>query len=217
MFVIPCRFDPAKPIVFECVMSIMRHMPNERIFVMDSCSEDQQYLATLVGLGCTIAKGNEHYEAGAYWFAYENFPDEDFFYLIHDSLLVLQDLTHYKSEDVTPLSVLKDWSNVIAAHKEWAEEVIKQSDYEYMTKGFAMLLGTMSFTKRSVLDKLYAKNFHKVLPTDKIGSQSMERLWGIALAQEGYPYEYLAERAIGNAPQLRGNNAPIRKIWLNRS
>lgn len=220
MFVVPCKFLEEAPIVFECVEAIQQYMPEEQILVMDSCSNTTEYLSVLYKTGCHIAKGNKNYETGAYWFAYENFPDENFFYLIHDSLIIQEDLSRYKHFDVSPIVTQLNWTHTAEIHRSWAKEIIKLTDYKYLKDGFRMFSGSMSCIRRSVLDKLRAKNFHKILPEDKRQSETMERLWGMVLAQEGYsPEELEILQVFGKdfrKNKVKWQNLPVKKVLLGR-
>jgi hypothetical protein len=85
-----------------------------------------------------------------------------------------------------------------------------------------MIFGGMLFSRREVLDRLHAKNFHRVLPTDKVGSCAMERLWGIALQHEGLgdlvPRTFLSDWwGCEEIDGLKVTRTPLlTKVWLGR-
>jgi len=159
-------------------------MPNETLVVVDSCSPDQSYFSEIDA--DVILEGNVNYETGALWGAYEALPQEDFLYLIHDSCEILAPLNFCKDTPVSTLMTARAWSSSKPVHIYWALEHLRKSKYDFLGNRFEMIFGSMLFIERQLLDKIRAKDFHKVLPTDKVGSCAMERLWGIALAQEGH-------------------------------
>ena len=188
MIVFPCKYDPRYPMIQKAVASAKKWMPHERILVVDSNSEDRSYVDEVFELGAeSYQAGNENYETGAWWFAYENYPGEWFYYFVHDSCEFLHSMHWVKDYEVSTFMSLPGWSHAGQVHVDWGQKHIINSDYAFMVEGFSLCFGSMMFIQRSLLNKLHDKGFHKILPSDKIGSCSMERLWGIALAQEGFP------------------------------
>jgi hypothetical protein len=191
MFVIACA-DIDADIVDECFLATVEHMPDEEFHAIHT----------------------SNYEAGAYWEAYKRYPNEDFFYLIHDSLIVQEDLSRYKENECTILMTERDWYGAGPQHKEWAKEQLALTDYDYMDTGFPLVFGSIMFCQRSVLDRLHAKNFHKIMPTCKMHSQAMERIWGIALAQEGIKLDVIRPNL--HCHSHGWEDYPVRKIFMGR-
>ncbi len=67
----------------------------------------------------------------------------------------------------------------------WCKIKLGRTDY-FMPKVWLSVFGPIFMCKRVVMDKLYKKRFHKILPTNKQEQMCMERLFGIAFQQEGY-------------------------------
>ena len=67
----------------------------------------------------------------------------------------------------------------------WCNSKLKKTDY-FIPKVWLSVFGPIFMCKRVVMDKLYKKRFHKILPKNKLEQMSMERLFGIAFQQEGY-------------------------------
>ena len=63
------------------------------------------------------------------------------------------------------------------------------------------------------MKKLKENNFNKILPTNKNQSMAMERLFGIALRQEGYDLSNSVQGDHSNKPL---NTSNFEKIKLNR-
>jgi hypothetical protein len=99
LFVIPCRFSRKNQQIFECLGSIKKSNPNADIVIVDSDSEDKSYMLQISrheGIQVLDCK-NKHYDTGAYWKAFDLYPDYDFYFFIHDSLSVNTDLSAVNS------------------------------------------------------------------------------------------------------------------------
>ena len=97
LFVLPCRFDPDFPIIFEAVERIRKFHPQDDILVVDSDSSDVGYADVLKNNGVKVALiKNKNYDSGAYWWAYKHFCSEyDFFFFLHDSLLLKKNIEQF--------------------------------------------------------------------------------------------------------------------------
>jgi hypothetical protein len=168
-------------------------MPDERILVVDSDSPDKTYFATVEAMGAMVAPiANRHYETGALWHAYRAYPEESFFYLMHDSTEVLKDMTHLKNVPVSGFQGLEAWGNTEGFHVQWANDALATTKIPMSHVAFSMLMGCIHFVQHALLDRLVELGFHAVLPINKWQSQSMERLWGLAYAHIGhYPIPML--------------------------
>ena len=92
MFVVPCKFDPKRPVIFECIENIQAHHADPDILVIDSDSPDKSYLNWCRRRGCVVADiANHGYATGAWAYAVRNYPD-DFYYLMFDSVSVQSNL-----------------------------------------------------------------------------------------------------------------------------
>jgi glycosyltransferase involved in cell wall biosynthesis len=101
-FVIPCYFDPSRPVIFDCVASIRLYHPDSEIIVIDSGSKDKSYFQELAKFNVVIKDiNNQYYDTGAYWYAYKNFPEYDFFYFLHDSIVLNKSILHLLNYPVT--------------------------------------------------------------------------------------------------------------------
>ncbi len=67
----------------------------------------------------------------------------------------------------------------------WCKLKLSKTGY-FMPKIWLSVFGPIFMCKRVVMDKLYKKRFHNILPTNKLEQMCMERLFGIAFQQEGY-------------------------------
>ena len=119
VWVVPVRFDPENPVVFECVESIKRYHDDPIIIIVDSDSPDKSYLNWCVDQGCRIGPTNNHLRAfGAHAWAYRHNPDADFFCMIFDSLHIQKNLDYLQS---APVTATRHWPN--SMHDwGWAED-----------------------------------------------------------------------------------------------
>ena len=185
-FVVPVKFDPALPVVFDCVASIRKHHPDARIVVVDRASDDRSYLqdidADLIG----DFDRERCYPPAAYLWAYQQLPDEQTFALIHDSLTV-----HSPIPEPDPLLCVRHfltppqgwgWDQHGVPLQDWARSVAPFP----IPDVFVGILGPMWLCTRQVMDDLIAHGLFDIPVLDKWQLCGMERVTGIALQQCGY-------------------------------
>lgn len=166
------------------------HMPNEKIVIVDSNSDDKAYYDGINGID--IIEGNVNYEAGALWMAFEKYPNEELYLLLQDTTIPTSNvMEEIKNNDVVGFWYTNDWESDMEGCREWSIKNIKLTDIEYISYGFKSILFNIFAAKNHVLKELKERGFDKVLPTDKVSSASMERLWGIVFKQMGYKIKYL--------------------------
>ena len=104
MFVIPCKYtggstleEIKKSYVSRSVASMRRLHPDEKILVVDSNSEDTSYLESLNKINNVIGADakNVNYLDGALWYALENYPDEEWFCLLQDTIFLKKNLYEF--------------------------------------------------------------------------------------------------------------------------
>lgn len=181
--------------IHEAVSSAREFMPDEMVLVIDSASSERYPASDLRGAFHCRA-GNKHYATGAFWDAYTEHivvPDSDFFYLLHDSCLITDDLTDLRARDVTavrwwPAAAEGGWgvdSAGVGLHHwgqvQWAEHIGLP-----FPKRFQGCFGPMLACQRHVLDEVHDLGLHRIKATDKWEACAMERLWGAALNLLGY-------------------------------
>jgi len=163
---------------------------------------------------------NKHYTTGMIWHAYENY-NYDFYFFLHDSLEVQDCLYDLIYHDIVPLmywdmrpGVAGWWDS--ERQRQWAVDNFKLTDIEFVEKDVYGIFGPTFGISRNLLDSLYSKNFHKMLPTDKEFSTSMERAWGIAKSQESLMSQIKDNAIIGTYRGYPKHEDRIRKTWLRR-
>lgn len=214
MIVIPCHCI-TKPYVVECVQSIRQHMPAVRILVVDTHSPDKSYLPAVKALGAEVDELPENvWDWGAFWYAYHAYPDEPFFYWLHDSTLVRQDLSWAEQRPLTILAALKQWEGCMPNHIPCTLRLLAQTDYP-MPDTFSGVFASMMFCERAVLDRLVAHGLDRIRVTTRIEGESCERVLGIGLGLEGYDLPALAFTVRSRLCDPH-SDAPVHKIHGKR-
>jgi len=233
LFSITCKYDPNNPVVLSCVESIRKHHPDSPIHVVDSGSEDKSYYEQVEALGATVQDiNNGSLTTGNIWYTYEKYPDYDYYYFLHDSMLIKDGLLDLLDRDVVALRYFRSWNGIGWTPAEvpsgengfvyeetynWANtQLLSKTTYRpEPSHRFAALFGPMLMCKRSVLDKLKAAGFDKVRPTTKPQSEAMERVWGMVLNMEGYDLSELSVQGYCYDPDYQETHR-FEKIFLGR-
>lgn len=177
MFIIPCKFNQNSPIV-ECVESIKLYYPNEKIVIVDSCSNDKSYYDIVKSNLYDFIEGNINFEIGAYLTAYEKYPNEERYFCIHDSLIMTSRISEHDLYKLLITIQLFDgfWDD--EEQKQFAESVIGKT---LANSKFVGCLGSMMLCDNIVLSKLSKLLKYKQLPTNKKQSCAYERILGILI------------------------------------
>jgi hypothetical protein len=233
LFSITCKYDPNNPVVLSCVESIRKHHPNSPIHVVDSGSEDKSYYEQVEAQGASVQDiNNNSLTTGNIWYTYEKYPDYDYYYFLHDSMLIKDGLLDLLDQDVVALRYFRSWNGIGWTPAEvptgengfvyeetynWANtQLLSKTTYHpELSHKFAALFGPMLMCKRTVLDKLKAAGFDKVRPTTKRQSEAMERVWGMVLNMEGYDLSELSIQGYCYDPGYQETHR-LEKIFLGR-
>jgi hypothetical protein len=190
MFVIPSKYLKDISPVFESIESIIKFHPNEKILIVDSYSEDDSYLFDFEKYdNVFISKHkNKHYECGALYYAYDEFPNEKFYALIQDSIILKRDWNEFINNDITyNLMYFREQSIFQEREYNYVKKVIELTKYNYHHNlGHVGIFGMMAIYKQDDMKEFKGKNLlESALPIDKFGSQMCERIFGICLTQDG--------------------------------
>lgn len=182
LWIIASRYDPARPVIHDCVTSILDHHPDAQILVVDSDSPDTSYLGDL---DCeTWAARNTNYAPGAYQLGIEAYPDEDFYYLLHDSTLVHDNLDDLATRPFTCLR----WFDSATTGWGWDQDGVGLDQWAtdrgvIIPPRYQGILGPILMATREVID---AADLFRLLPTSAYEQCALERCWGIWLQQAGH-------------------------------
>jgi len=190
MFVIPSKYVVNVSPIFECIESIINFHPNEKILIVDSYSENDSYLEEMKKYDNVIISKykNKHYECGALYYAIKEFPNEHFYALIQDSIILKHSWEEFLYDDITYNLMYFNERTFMKKELDYTEEVIKNTEYnKHENNGHVGIYGMLMVYKQEIIQKFIKKNLLKSsLPNDKFGSQMTERIIGICLSQEGY-------------------------------
>lgn len=193
MFVIACKFQKERNFIYQLVDDIRKFHEEEKIVIVDSDSEDKSYfeLQSLYKNIQILDVKNENYHVGAYWIAYNAFPDEDFYYFLHDSMRVKDNLDFLKEKDFTNFAYFPfsngDNNSLIT------DAILSKTPYKIPYSGFA-IQGPIFFVKNKIMKIFKEKGVDKIIPTyseyslSKVGiaAYSMEGAYGVFFENEGY-------------------------------
>jgi len=193
MFVIPSKYVENISPIKECIDSIIKFHPKEKILIVDSYSDDVSYLKEFVKISNVIISKykNKHYECGALYYAYKEYPKEHYYALIQDSIILRHSWEEFLFNDTTyNLLYFDNYPLVQSIHRperEYVTNVIKKIDYDNNIDGFVGIFGILAIYKQDIMKILIDKKVLETsLPIDKFGSEMTERIFGICLAQDGY-------------------------------
>ena len=183
MFVIPCKYNPSFPFIIQLIKDIRTYHPTEKIVVVDSDSEDKSYFDILNQYDVIIEDvNNKNWMVGAYWYAFKKFPDEEFYYFMHDSMRVKDNLDNLKEKDVT---ILMYFDRGGGNFNSWGEKITNESAYEYSYSGFGCF-GPIFFCKNKVMKKMLELGADNFLPLNKAETGYCEGCYGFFIEQQGY-------------------------------
>jgi len=196
MFVIPCKFTQhhsslEESYVARSIASIRVFHPNEKILIVDSDSEDTTYLKRLGEISNVIADPaeNRNYIDGALWYAYNKYPNEEWYCLLQDTITLKHSFDEFINGESLFYSLM--WfSEVMTGPREleYLDEMYEKHLKNYRSKRNSTVVGCWGpcfVAKKEILDRLKNNNLDKCVPNDKFGSNVTERLWGMCLEAEG--------------------------------
>ena len=129
MFILSCKYVPHCP-VRESVDSILKHHPNEKILIVDSQSDNQDYHKFFSKYDTVevLYDVNKYRTPGAFYEACKRYPDEPYYVNIHDSLMIKKPLHKFIDSDDEFISFgyFHDTLHVETRH-----------EYQYMKKVFS--------------------------------------------------------------------------------
>lgn len=188
MFIVPCKYIEGKSLIRECIQSIKQHHPEELIVVVDSNSDDKSYFDYLDKIPNVVIcdKKNRHYIIGALWQAYEMFPDEHHYILIHDTIIIKKPLDNFLNNEETYSFLYFDEYSIPPQSQSVLDRCILPNYSTKIATPFVGVWGTAAILKNSIVKKFVSNNLHNTyLSLNKEECQMSERVLGILLAAEG--------------------------------
>jgi hypothetical protein len=201
MFVIPCKYNPKFPFVIDLVKDIRKFHPNDKIVVVDSNSNDKSYFEILKKYDVIVEDiNNENWMVGAYWYTFKKFPNEEFYFFMHDSMRVKANLDYIKEKDVT---ILMYFNRSYGNFNTWGDRITKESNYNYNFNGNGCY-GPIFFCKNKIMKTMMEMGADKFLPNNKTETGYCEGCYGFFLEEQNYN---LSECALfGDVFEVEGPN-----------
>jgi hypothetical protein len=186
MFVIPCKYNPQFPFITQLVKDIRQFHETERIVVVDSASEDKSYFSELLDLNVEVEDiNNENWMIGAYWHTFKKYPDEEFYFFMHDSMRVKGNLNYLKDRDLVTFMHFK---RVGMGFNGWNNLISNNSNYSYNDVGNGCY-GPIFFCKNKVMKRMMEMGADKFLPKNKAETGQCEGCYGFFFEEQGYNLE----------------------------
>lgn len=183
MFVISCKYNPNFPFIIQLVKDIRTYHPTEKIVVVDSDSNDKSYFEILKEYDVIIEDvNNNNWMVGAYWHAYNKYPNEEFYFFLHDSMRVKANLDYLKERD---LVTLMNFDRVLGNFNTWGERITLESEYNYLNEGSGCY-GPIFFCKNKVMKRMLEMGANKFLPNNKAETGYCEGCYGFFFEEQGY-------------------------------
>lgn len=187
MFIIPCKYTKEQSLVKKCIESISLQHPEEKIVVVDSFSDDMSYVEDISKIPkvTVLEKQNKNYVIGALWKAYEAFPNEHHYVLIHDSMFINKPLTKFLEDDQS-YSFMYFIQDAHVQNQPVIDRFVG-SNYAH-TPGNPMIgiFGTACIIKYNLMKRFIDNNLHQTfLPTNKDECMVSERAIGVLFNLEG--------------------------------
>lgn len=192
LFVVSCRFDPERPVIFDCLNGILEHHERPKVLVVDSGSPDKSYFDFCMERGIGIASiHNQLYSLGAFAYAQRHYPDIDYFYFLFDSVVVKANLEHFQAR---PVTVTRHWAG--SDHgwgwdhdgtplEVWGGQQLERMGVP-MPSTYHGVMGPMMFVQRPVVEQLDRLGYWFTQTRSAFHTCAMERVTGIVLEHLGY-------------------------------
>ena len=184
MFVIACKYSKIHNYVINLVKSIREFHPNEEIVIVDSNSEDKSYFDEVKLYNVYIEDiNNENWMIGAYWHAFKKYK-RDFYYFMHDSMIVKGNMDYLKEKDLTTLCYFHR-GDANSSFNQYANRINDETKYTYNINGLGCY-GPIFFCKYELMNNLLQKGADKILPSNKAETGFCEGAYGFYFESEGF-------------------------------
>lgn len=184
-FVVCCKSDGENPFIYKCVESIEKVYPYSRIVIVDSCSTNRNYISEYKNKEYVLIEDiqNKNYEYGAIVHSFNKYKTNyKVFVFIQDSMIVnntINEIHKLRNQCVIFKNEKTGWLHDKIAFDDF---YCRHLDFPKLSKNdFYMVIWNSFAIKTNVFDMiLQSELFSKIKPPqNKIGSQYMERAWGI--------------------------------------
>lgn len=187
MFVIPCKYNNVSSYIVNLVEQIRKFHLDEKIVVVDSASDDKSYFDLLKKYNIIIENvDNKNWMVGAYWHAFKKFPNEEYYYFLHDSMIIKDNLDNFKNKDLITIATFK--RTVSPSFNYWNDRIKNETliDHSFIKKDGDGCYGPIFFCKNYIMKELLDKKCDILLPNDKSETGFMEGAFGLLFESLGF-------------------------------
>ncbi len=229
MFVIPCKYNSTSNYIIKLVEQIRQFHPKEIIMVVDSASEDKNYFNELSKYEVIVADiDNKNWMIGAYWHGFKSFPDEEFYFFLHDSVKIKANLDYLKEKDLMMIANFN--REVSPSFNAWNERIKNETliDHKFIKNNGKGCYGPIFGCKNKVMKQLLELKCDNLLPINKAETGYMEGAMGLFFEALGYNLDDYtlfgdilklesAEGKSGEYPHKTSWQFPIEKFYASHS
>ena len=187
MFIIPCKYNSNSPYIVDLVKQIREFHLEKKIMVVDSDSTDKSYFSLLEPYNVLIEDiANKNWMIGAYWHGFKKYPNEEFYYFMHDSMKVKANLDYLKEKDLILIATFNRLASPSFNH--WNSRIANETlvDHKYIVPEGIGCYGPIFFCKNKVMAKLLELKADVLMPENKAETGFMEGAVGLLLESLGY-------------------------------
>lgn len=193
MFCFSCKYTSNSPLD-KCIDSILEFHPDEKIVVVDSESDDKTYYQRYQDNDKVIILDNvnKYRQPGSFEVIYEKYPNEPYYVMIHDSLVLKKSFQKFIDSESEFYSLMYFSELTQPAgdrHLDFYEKIF--ADTLYKSPGpreqIVGSFGPMAIIKNSLMKRMKESGLmSKFKSTSKWEDNNCERVLGMWAAQEGY-------------------------------
>lgn len=190
MFCFSCKYIPQSPIK-ECVESIIKFHPNEKIVIVDSQSENKLYYNLFLNNTNVdiLDNCNPYRVPGALWETYKKYPDEPYYVFIQDSVILKESLDEFIKSNDKFISFMYFPENAGSETYDAIKDVLSKTSYKVPESNEEIfgVFGPLFIIKNEIMVKFKQSGLMDSLKsTSKHQCKSCERIFGICAEQEGF-------------------------------
>lgn len=224
MFGFSCNYSQ-NSLINQCVGSILKYHPDDKIVITDSQSENKSYYKQYIDCENIIILDNinKNRQVGSFEIIYDHFPNESYYVMIHDSLFFKKSIQKFLDSSEEFISFMYFPETFNNETKNFCVDVFDNTPYQVPNVGTQInaSFGPLFIIKNSLIKKIKDNNLLiKLKSNSKLEDQYFERIIGIWAEQEGYSPEKnnMEGNCLSRWGEIVSDNLEyFTKIFLTRS
>lgn len=212
-------------LINQCVDSILKYHPDDKIVITDSQSENKSYYKQYIDCENIIILDNinKNRQVGSFEIIYDHFPNELYYVMIHDSLFFKKSIQKFLDSSEEFISFMYFPETFNNETKNFCVNVFDNTPYQVPNVGTQInaSFGPLFIIKNSLIKKIKDNNLLiKLKSNSKLEDQHFERIIGIWAEQEGYSPEKnnMEGNCLSRWGEIVSDNLEyFTKIFLTRS